>query len=174
MKYKIACPSLSVEWHLPYYSAVPFVIFILTVWICLDLQYLLNCLDLTYSIYFSIWPFIAFFPPSFHLFSNLLDYVQLLLLIRTQTGRLSPVLLSILWYKLSSHHLLQPLFCLIFKQDTKLSQEPTIKPHISSEKIFWAVVWNSLNSTWKLHYIIHYQCPVSHCYSCLPFNQDQC
>lgn len=139
MKYKIACPSFSVEWHLPYYSAVARFIFILTLWICLDLQYLLNCLDLTCSIYFSIWPFIAFFPLhfTFSLTCLLPDYVQLLLLIRTHTGRLSPVLLSILSIQIVQSPPAAALVLLYFQARYKVVTRANHQtPHTSSENFF--------------------------------------
>lgn len=72
---------------------------------------------------FSLWESLIFFSlHSTSLFSNLLDYVQLLLLIRMLTVRLCLVLFVFCFLPFSfnisvqsNHYHIQPLFCFIVK-----------------------------------------------------------
>lgn len=120
---------------------------------------------------FSLWEsFIFFSLHSTSLFSNLLDYVQLLLLIRMLTGRLCLVLFCFIPFSFnisvqSNHYQIQPLFCFIAKLEPEWFWQ-LIKPYISPKNHFLAVVWNCLNATEKLHYVIHCQrpCPYFHYY----------
>lgn len=122
---------------------------------------------------FSLWEsFIFFSLHSTSLFSNLLDYVQLLLLIRMLTGRLCLVLFCFLFYSLFFQYkcpvqsLPDRAIVLLYCYAWTRVVLTTVKPYISPKNHFLAVVWNCLNATEKLHYVIHCQrpCPYFHYY----------
>lgn len=117
----------------------------------------------------NIFPLISPFLFSFHLFSNPLDY--LLLLITVQTGALSPVLLSTLC-KASFPVITRCSPCSVFLSSLIPScYEPTVKPHISSWKNYLSSCSKQSNYTGNLLSIINVLA-APHFHYCLPFNQS--